>query len=152
MSIALDALDRGIYLGQFTVRDTIMEFETSLTPTEFKNLGDTVYFMYVENRLMKIGKSASKNGFKERASQYKRGSRADDTNRKIINVMESIGKTKIDVYAFPTPRKAIELVCPVTGAIDIENIETATLQEKKLTKKYLSEAPDNTLPFCKQLK
>lgn len=152
MSIATHARQNGIYLGTFTVRDDILDFDTPFTCSDFVNIGDVIYFMYVGNRLMKIGKSASKKKFYERSNQYKRGRRGDDTNRLIMNVMDSIGETKIDVYAYKSPPEPIKLVCPVTGSIDIENIETAERQEKKLTKKYLAEHPDNTLPFCKQLK
>lgn len=152
MSISDLALQKGIYLGQFTVRGDVMDFEPALTYREYIELGDIVYFMYVNNKLVKIGKSGGAKGWNVRMSQYKRGRLADDsTNHRIIDIMDSYEESEIKVYAVQSPRREIEMVCPLTGETFAFMVETHRELERSLTTRYLNEHPAKGLPFCKQL-
>jgi hypothetical protein len=152
MSIATLARQKGIYLGKMTMRGSIIDFTPSMTRAKFIELGDLVYFMYVNDRLMKIGKTNAAAGFYDRAQMYKRGRNGDQTNNRIMDVMESIEETVIEIYAVLSPRESVDLVCPLTGTTETLFIKTAEAREKLLTKLYLNEEPASDLPFCMQLK
>jgi len=151
MTIATLARQNGTYLGKMTVRGSIIDFAPSMTRAKFIDLGDLVYFMYVNDRLMKIGKTNAAAGFYSRAQQYKRGRAGDPTNSRIMDVMESIEETIIEIYGVLAPRESVELICPLTGETDTLFIKTAEAREKLLTKLYLNEEPAHDLPFCNQL-
>ena len=121
MSISDLMLEKGIYLGQFNLRGNVMDFEPALTRSQYIALSDLVYFMYVNNKLVKIGKSGGADGWNDRMSQYKRGRLAstDRTNNRIMDIMESYGESEIKVYAVQSPRREIEMVCPLTGEVFI---------------------------------
>ena len=152
MSIAILARQKGTYLGKMTVRGSIIDFAPAMTRAKFIDLGDLVYFMYVGERLMKIGKTNAAAGFYDRAQMYKRGRNGDQTNNRIMDVMESIEETIIEIYGVLSPRESTELVCPLTGTTETLFIKTAEAREKLLTKLYLNEEPARDLPFCMQLK
>lgn len=151
MSIATIARQKGTYLGKMTTRGSIIDFAPSMTRAKFIELGDLVYFMYVNDRLMKIGKTNAAAGFYDRAQTYKRGRSGDPTNNRIMDVMESIEESIIEIYGVLAPRESVELICPLTGETDILFIKTAEAREKLLTKLYLNEEPAHDLPFCNQL-
>lgn len=153
MSIATLAKTNGFYVGMFKILDNDkMSFETDIDRKKSIAIGDLVYFMYVDGRLMKIGKTGDASGFYGRAGLYKRGLSAScKTNERIIRIMKSIDKREIAVYAIATPRKPVEVVCPLTGKIDTVYLKTADIHEKNLTKTYLNEDSSNELPLCKQL-
>jgi hypothetical protein len=151
MSIATLARQKGTYLGKMTIRGSIIDFAPSMTRAKFIELGDLVYFMYVNDRLMKIGKTNAAAGFYDRAQTYKRGRIGDQTNNRIMDVMESIEETVIEIYGVLSPRESIALVCPLTGITETLFIKTAEAREKLLTQLYLNEEPARDLPFCMQL-
>lgn len=150
-SVADLVLERGIYIGRLTVRGSIMDFQPAFTRSEYRHMGDMVYFMYVDGKLMKIGKAGGKDGWYGRVQLYKRGRRGDATNNRIMDVMESLQKSDIEVYAILSPRESIKLTCPLTDSISLCEIETHRDLEKKLTNMYMNETPARDLPFCNQL-
>jgi hypothetical protein len=153
MSISDLMLEKGIYLGQFNLRGNVMDFEPALTRSQYIALSDLVYFMYVNNKLVKIGKSGGADGWNDRMAQYKRGRLAEDrTNHRIMDIMESYGESEIKVYAVQSPRREIEMACPLTGEVFIFMVQTHRELECSLTRRYLDEQPARDLPFCKQLK
>ena len=154
MNIADHAHQNGTYLGHFNlVGDTLpFTYDGPKAQSEIAKMGDVVYFMYVDGDLMKIGKAGGRRGFAGRAGTYKLGRKGDSTNNKIIDVLESMGKSRIDVYAFVIPSIQTYTTCPITG--DYVSITTSVHgeYETRYTKIYLNESPNNTLPFCTQLK
>ena len=150
-SIATLARQKGIYLGKMVMCGSILDFIPAMTRAKFIELGDLVYFMYVNDRLMKIGKTSAAAGFYDRAQTYKRGRQGDSTNNRIMDVMESIEEYDIEIYGILSPRESMELICPLTGQSDILYVKTAETREKLLTKRYLNEEPARDLPFCNQL-
>ena len=153
MTISDLMLQKGIYLGRFNVRGDVMDFEPTLTYSEYIALGDVVYFMYVNNKLVKIGKAGGAKGWNVRMSQYKRGRHAkDSTNHRIMDIMDSYGESEIEVYAVQAPRREIIMDCPLTGETFTFMVETHRELERSLTTRYLNEQPARDLPFCKQLK
>jgi hypothetical protein len=153
MSISDLMLQKGIYLGQFNLRGDVMDFEPALTYSEYITLGDVVYFMYVNNKLVKIGKSGGAKGWNDRMAQYKRGRLTKDrTNHRIMDIMNSYGESQIEVYAVKSPRRKIKMKCPLTGETFVFMVQTHRELEISLTHRYLNEQPARDLPFCKQLK
>ena len=142
------------YIGHFNVTETEIEYVTDKTWSNFRDMGNIVYFMYVEDNLMKIGIAGGKGGWYGRVGMYKAGAskRGDATNRLILRVMKELGKSKIDIYAVAIPKMQISFACPLTGNIIKDEIEVNQRVERNLTSRYLDESELNTLPFSKQLK
>lgn len=145
-----------VYLGKLKVSfedSTKFEYERALnrTYTQNKDMGDCVYFMYVNNDLMKIGIAGGKTGWEGRVGMYKNGTTpaGDATNKRIQRVMSDMNENTIEIYAVPVPRQTITFTCPVTGDIIEEPVEVTRSIEKYVTAKYL--AGGNELPFCNQL-
>ena len=99
------------YIGHFDVTETEINFVTDKTRSDFHAIGNIVYFMYVEDRLMKIGIAGGADGWYGRVNMYKAGAskRGDATNRLILRVMKELGKSKIDIYAVAVPKMQISL-------------------------------------------
>lgn len=142
------------YIGHFNVTETEIEYVTDKTWSNFRDMGNIVYFMYVEDDLMKIGIAGGAGGWYGRVAMYKAGAskRGDATNRLILRVMKELGKSKIDIYAVAIPKMQISFTCPLTGDIIEDEIEVNQRVERNLTSRYLNESELNTLPFSKQLK
>ena len=142
------------YIGHFNVTETEIEYVTDKTWSNFRDMGNIVYFMYVEDDLMKIGIAGGAGGWSGRVGMYKAGAskRGDATNRLILRVMKELGKSRIDIYAVAIPKVHVSLTCPLTGDIIENEIEVNRLVEQNLTSRYLNESELNTLPFSKQLK
>jgi len=144
---------RASYLGYFTIEGGRMPFTKAegLRRKDVKALGDVVYFMFVDNELMKIGKAGGASGFASRAETYSRGVYGDATNRKIWDVMNSLNKDRIEVFYVQCPKHVIEYNCPLTNDLLTEEVSTHKNVEVRLTQKYLSEDESRDLPFCHQL-
>lgn len=146
-------LKKATKIGHFHVYDGTMTFNRAagMRAKDIKALGDVVYFMFVDGKLMKIGKAGGASGFVGRAGTYNRGRLGDATNNLIIDVMESLHETEIEVFAFSVPRYTVQYECPLTGQ-DLE-VEVSIHKdiEKLYTDIYLMEDRDNELPFCNQL-
>lgn len=151
MSIADLARQNGTYLGKFTVRGEVMDFFPAMTRSQYLDMGDIVYFMYVNDCLAKIGKAGGVNGWYGRFNQYKRGRAGDATNCRIMDVMEAVEECHIEVYGISSPRREIGQVCPLTGETFTVMVETHRELERNLTNRYLDEEPARDLPFCNQL-
>jgi hypothetical protein len=142
------------YIGHFDVTDVDIKYTAAKTWSEFRNMGSIVYFMYVKDRLMKIGIAGNAGGWNGRVGMYKAGAgpRGDATNRLILKAMKDISETRIDIYAVSVPKTKITFTCPLTGDIINDEIEVNQKLEKSLTKRYLEENSSHSLPFSKQLK
>lgn len=140
-------------IGHFHVHGDTMTFNRvkGLRAKDIKALGDVVYFMYVKNKMYKIGKAGGASGFVGRAGTYNRGRLGDATNNRIIDVMEDIGENDIDVYAVSVPRPSVEYICPLTGTIYYIEVSIHKDIEKLYTDTFLAEDSNNELPFCNQL-
>lgn len=143
------------FIGHFTIEEEKMPFtrKEGLRRKDIIALGDIVYFMMVDGELMKIGKAGGAMGFAGRVNTYQqgRGKYGDATNRRIMEVMDTIEETRIDVYCVQCPRHMVEYTCPLTGDIIQEEVTTHKNVEARLTHKYLAEDMNNELPFCNQL-
>ena len=150
MSVAELAL-RQEYIGRFEVTDTEINWFPEQSWSWYRDFGDMVYFMFVGDKLMKIGKAC---GWYTRVGMYKNGGgpRGDATNKRIIRVMSEMNTNEVHIYAAPSPRINVSLTNPLDDSTIETELETAHKLEKTLTSKYLSENTNNTLPFSKQLK
>lgn len=150
MSIQTLALN-GDYVGRFEVTESEINFFPEMKWSEYRDYGNMVYFMFVENKLMKIGIAAGKTGWNARVGMYKSGVKGDATNRRILRVMKDLGKDTIHIYAVQVPKEKISFTNPLTGdTIDTE-VEVVRPIEQSLTAQFLSENANNELPFCNQL-
>ena len=143
------------YIGFFTIEEEKMPFTRAegIRRKDLIALGDVVYFMFVNDKLMKIGKAGGAMGFAGRVGTYQqgRGQYGDATNRRIMEVMDSLEETHIDVYCVQCPRHVVEYTCPLTNELIQEEITTHKNTETRLTHKFLAESASNELPFCNQL-
>ena len=152
MSIA-DIAKTQTYIGRFEVTETEINWFPELRWSEYRDFGDMVYFMFVDDQLMKIGKAAGKGGWNGRVGMYKNGAsdKGDGTNKRILRVMKEIGKDTIHIYATQAPREKISFTNPLNSDIIETEIETAREVETNLTAQYLIESADNQLMFSNQL-
>jgi hypothetical protein len=154
MTITVDFIkSNSKFIGHFSIEKYKMPFTRvdGIRRKDLIALGDVVYFMFVNDQLMKIGKAGGKGGFAGRANTYMQGRYGDATNRRIMDVMDKIGETHIDVYCVQSPKKVIEYNCPLTGEVITEEVSTHKNVELRLTHKYLAEDVNNELAFCNQL-
>lgn len=145
--------EKSTYLGKMSIYkdengSQRIKFESKPTWSTIRDMGDLVYFMYVGEKLMKIGKTEATNGFNDRAVTYTKGQLGDMTNRKIISVMQKLRRKVIDVYGISCPRQHTIIKCPISGETYIRQLSTARIVEIDLTNQYLAEGHD--LPFCTQ--
>ena len=66
----------GTFLGSFTVSENEIRFHRALTHSEYLRLGNIVYFMFVNDRLMKIGIAGGQTGWVARYGMYNLGEKA----------------------------------------------------------------------------
>lgn len=122
----------------------------------FRTLGDVVYFFFIDNKLMKIGKAAGGSGWYQRMMEYTKArynkhSREmwDATTRKIYNYMDENKQKELQVYVMKSPRILTEMHSLVTGAPCIVEIETAEDNEQILIQEAMINGED--LPFCREV-
>ena len=153
MSVIKNAKANGMHIGYFDVTADTMKFNYAdgVRRKDIIDLGDIVYFMFVDDKLMKIGKAGGANGFAGRIGTYNRGRLGDQTNKLILDVMEMIDADRIDVLAVQSPRKVIQYTCNLTGDEITEEVPTHKNNESRYTHMFLGESIANELPFCKQL-
>ena len=153
MSVSELALQQE-YIGRFEVTDTEINWFPEQSWSWYRDFGDMVYFMFVGDTLMKIGKAGGASGWYGRVTMYKNGanSRGDRTNKLIISVMREMDTNEVRIYAVRSPRLKVSLTNHLDGSTIETELETAHKLEKCLTSQYLSESTNNTLPFSKQLK
>lgn len=139
------------YIGRFEVTNTDINWFPEQSWSWYRDFGDMVYFMFVGDKLMKIGKAC---GWNSRVGMYKNGAspRGDATNRRIIRVMSEMKTNEVRIYAVQSPRLKVSLTNPLDGNTIETELETAHKLEKTLTTRYLSESSNNTLLFSNQLK
>lgn len=155
MNFEQNVLRNTKYLGKFVMNgdEFCFKLDEGLRRKDLIAMGDIVYFMFVNNQLMKIGKAGGKMGFAGRLNTYQqgRGKYGDATNRRIMDVLDSIEEDTVEVYCVRCPRHVVEYNCPLTGHKIKEEISTHKETETRLTHKYLAESSSNELPFCNQL-
>lgn len=157
--MCVSAIENKTYIGQIEVNGNDMSFHPEFTRSEFIEMGNVVYFMYVNGELQKIGIAAGKDGWYGRVGMYNKGMNkgGDATNARICRAMEQLGETTIKVYAVPVPKQKISFTNPVTGDIMETEVEVVREVEKDLTAKYLQamsyshEQPRECLLFSNQL-
>jgi hypothetical protein len=129
MSLANNIKVKGVYLGYFTfVRDTDssgqkimrMKFNSNLTRKELIAMGDVVYGMYINDKLVKIGKAGGAYGFYNRAGTYCNTNPHEQTNKKFrTEIAERFGSeyVTIEIYGHSIPRVKNSYFDNVTGEI-----------------------------------
>jgi hypothetical protein len=143
------------YIGAITLDGDRMKYTKpdGMRRKDLIKMGDLVYFMIVDGKLMKIGKAGGKTGWIGRAGMYENGitSRGDQTNVRIFRVLESMNAkdSTIHVYAIATPRQQISFTNPLTYDIINEEVAVHGNVERSLTAKYIEAGYE--LPFSKQL-
>lgn len=144
--------EKAIHIGHFHLCGDTMNFvRNGFSRKEIIHMGDVVYFMYVNDTMYKIGKAGGAEGFAGRATTYNKGRRGDATNNRIMNIMEDIPSTDIQVYALPIPRRIVTETCPLTGETFEIEVSLHKEYESRFTTIYLNENSSNSLPFCYQL-
>jgi len=143
-----------VYLGNFCINYKTKKFEwfSSLRRFQYIDLGEIVYFMYVNNELSKIGAAGGAGGWYTRCEQYKKGYSGDFTNKLIYNKMKEIGESRIDVWGIPTPEIIVQVTCSLTGKDLSLKLSKHKELEKHYTAQYLAEHKNNRLFLSKQIK
>ena len=154
MNIADKVQKTGIYIGKMHITqckkgNDVFELETKFSMTDFKVMGDLVYFCFnkqTEDFLLKIGKTTDNTaGFYTRMRTYMR---KDQTTDMMIRKMKEYGITELDVFAVQIPRETITRFDPITEqSISIE-VSCAEAWEKKYQATAQLEGFD--LPLCRQ--
>ena len=145
MTISSKIKDNGIYLGYFTFTPDIdnnydsfmrMQFHGALRYTDYVNMGDIVYGMYINDQLVKIGMAGGKLGWYGRQSTYTNISANERTNamfRRKIGEMFNFDDVQIHVYAIQTPRIIDKYLDPISGTTICEEVSRARKVEKRWT-------------------
>jgi len=143
-------LDKMTYVGELEVIDDTINWHRN-RDIKVSKIKDVVYFMMVDGKLYKIGKTECTTGWLGRVKTYASGGRFDHTNARIIRVMneDNLLEHRIKVYVLEIPRKKVEFECPATGDIITDDIPMAKNMEWHLTKKFINEGYE--LKFCNQL-
>jgi hypothetical protein len=140
-------------IGHLHLAGDTMRFhrKNGFTNKDIKALGDVTYFMFVNKKLMKIGKCEARGGFITRLNQYGQGRYADATNRLIMDVMDDIPASDIVIKAISIPRSTKTRIDYLTGEKFTILQPCAREYEAGWTKMYLDENVNNELPFCRQV-
>ena len=143
-------LDKMTYVGELEVIDNTINWHRN-RDIKVSKIKDVVYFMMVDGKLYKIGKTECTTGWLGRVQTYASGEKFDHTNARIIRVMneDNLLEHRIKVYVLEIPRKKVEFECPATGDIITDDIPMAKNMEWHLTKKFINEGYE--LKFCNQL-
>ena len=142
-----------IEVGHLHLAGDTMVFhrKKGIASKDIKNLGDVVYFMFVNKRLMKIGKCENQKGFIGRLNTYCQGRHFDATNRRIMDIMDDIPASDIVVKAISIPRSNATLNDYLIGENFTILQPSCKEYESRWTGMYLNENENNNLPFCKQI-
>jgi len=125
-------------------------FHAALKRREFIAFGDLVYFMYINNDLVKVGKAEGAIGWAGRMNTYRKDPDDDATNKKIMDIMKEDYSVvePIYVYAISVPRVASDYYCNLTDSAVMVSIPRAGKVETYLTE--CVEAQGEQLIFCNQ--
>lgn len=150
-----DHLASMTYIGNITIDGDRMKYTRpdGVRRKDLIEMGDLVYFMVMDGKLMKIGKAGGKTGWIGRVSMYQNGitPRGDQTNVRIFRVLEEMNAkdSTIEVFAIPTPRQKVSFTNPLTFDIISEEVPVHGNVERSLTAKYVEAGYE--LPFSNQL-
>lgn len=145
-------MKKATYIGRFHLHGVSMSFirAPGLRRKDIIELGDIVYFMVVNGKIYKIGKAGGAQGFAGRAGTYARGRLGDATNIRIMDIMQDLDETEIEVWAIKVPRPMVTFNCPLTGVTMTIPVSIHKDIESIYTNMFL-ELEENDLPFCHQL-
>ena len=163
MSYAAKIKSKAEHLGKLHFSKDVIKFTThnikssgQINRKYFHALGDVVYFFFINDKLMKIGKAAGAVGWYSRMGEYtkKRYGKSgkeywDATTRKIYNFMIDHGYQNLDVYAIQSLRISRAVVSPISGKTRLVEIETAKDLEQMLIQEAMNAGED--LPFCREI-
>lgn len=142
-----------IYIGKLIMDGDYFRYikPDGVKRKDLKALGDIVYFMYVDDVLMKIGKAGKKGGWDGRVGTYKQGrsKNGDRTNKLIHKVMTEMNKDTIEIYCIRTPREIKEIKIEGQEDTFIAELPTNCNVEQYYTQKC--KEMGHPLPFCVQL-
>lgn len=160
MTIAQNIKNKGIYLGYFTYVDGFdsndnpmkrLKFTGPLRWSEYANMGDIVYGMYINDQLVKIGMTAAANSWAGRFAVYSNNNHNEQTNKKFRRTLGekfNFDEVKIHVYGVQIPRVIKKYFDPITNTTLTENISMARNIEKHWTRVANDQGED--LYLCTQ--
>ena len=169
-NVSDEFLSKGTYLGYFEVETHTTNKDKDDKPSQSYErlvfhralnierrdliaMGDIVYGMYVDNKLVKIGKAGGAEGWASRAYQYSHDPANDKTNRKILKHLREDFATKnpkVFVYGLSVPRIKTTYFCPITNeTVDIEAPQNGAVETHLIA---VAEEQGENLIFCTQKK
>lgn len=163
MSYAAKIKSKAKHIGKLHFSEDVIKFTThnikssgQINRKYFHALGDVVYFFFINDKLMKIGKAAGAGGWYSRMHEYtknrynKSGKEYwDATTRKIYNFMMDRKYENLDVYAIQSFRISEKVKSPISGKTRHIEIETAKDLEQMLIQEAMNAGED--LPFCREI-
>lgn len=141
-------VNKGIFIGTMVIDENdALDLQTSIDRQEFISMGDLVYACVNKNtdeKLLKIGKTSSSEGFYRRAYTYRRST--DKTTSMMVNKMRELNITELQVYAVTIPKfvkQTFDSFLEENTSIEISLAETKE-------KEYQAIALDQgySLPLC----
>lgn len=152
MSIPEMATNSGVNMGYFGFDPLNQTLTWHNAPgvenSDITELGDIVYFMFVNGVLQKIGAAGATGGWLRRVKEYCRQNSKCRTTQKIIRCMGELGATRIDVWGLQSPRITKRSLCHASEKYILLTLATHRENEKRYTTMHLSEDPNNSLFFC----
>ena len=150
-------LSKFMPIGKFVIRNNKFEFETNyrkssgqINRKHFVELGDIVYAMFTQGKLVKIGKAAGMQGWYGRCNEYCKPEKMwDRTTRKMYNWMIKNNETEITIVAIQSPRIETTITSPITQNKYTKMIETAGELEQELIQEAYRFGEE--LAFCKEI-
>ena len=117
-----------------------------------KKLGDIVYFMYVNEELVKIGKAGGRGGMDSRLRTYamNNAENNDRTNVMMLRVLSEMSERRIEIFAMQCPRQRVAFTNPLNESISYIDVETAKSMESELTAEAISQGYELVLCTQKQ--
>ena len=141
MTISSKIKDNGIYLGYITFNPDEnvgqrMCFHGALKRKDYISMGDIVYGMYINDQLVKIGMTASAQGWYGRQGTYTNINPNEQTNamfRRKIGEIFDYADVEIHVYAIQIPKIIDKYFDPISGTTVCEEVSRARKVEKRWT-------------------
>lgn len=120
-----------VHIGTFHISD-VLEFESVFSSNELSNLGDIVYFMLFDGKVVKVGLTTN---MTKRKSGYTNNMNCKTTQR-VIRVAKQYNIPHVEVYALQVPRITNTITSFFSGIQYNESIS----QLKKQENIYIAEA------------
>lgn len=157
MEFAANIKSKCDYFGKLVIKDDRIEFQTHILNSDgsrrrkyFIEYGDVVYFMFKDEKLLKIGKAGGVTGWYGRQQEYTKPMKHwDRTTKKIYAYLKENKIDEIDIFAIKSPRKYNTIKCQFTDVEYVVEIETAKDYEQLLIQKALLSGEE--LPLCREI-